>query len=505
MTAPLAKSEQSGRAAPSAAPGPRVPRGWVVSALRRHLPALERLGIDFNSLAFRLIATAALWMLLVLPATFVIIHSYYRTDVQASFDARIKVLLTVVLADSLDHGDAEPGSPRDIGEPLFEVTNSGWYWQIKPVDSSPGRLRVSTSLGSRSIPSPYQLNIQQDIEGIRWAILPGPDGEMLRVAEMMHGLGSDDAGPRLSYIVTGPQSWPEQRIGAFRLQLAAALALVGIGLTVLTLLQVRFGLAPLRDIEKGLAEIRSGDATQLQVELPTEIEPLRNEINALIHSNQEIVERARTQVGNLAHALKTPLAVITNEAREDKGPFAHKVAEQARVMGDQVSYYLDRARMVARAGMIGRVTDVRPVLEALSRVLERLNRDRGLTVAVSCDERLRFLGEKQDLEEMLGNLADNACKWAKGTVRITAELSAQTAGGNHRFMVITVEDDGPGLTEEQRRRIGKRGMRLDESKPGSGLGLSIVGDLAASYRGRFELGTSELGGLSVKLHLPAVL
>jgi signal transduction histidine kinase len=456
----------------------------------------------FNSLAFRLIATAAAWMLLVLPTVGLIIHSYYRNDVQASFDARIKVLLTVVLADSLDHGDAEPGAPRDIGEPLFEVTNSGWYWQIKPVDGSPGLTRVSASLASGSIPSLAQRNVEQDIEGIRWAILPGPNGEILRVAEMMHGLGSDDAGPGYSYIVTGPQSWPEQRIAAFRLQLAGALALVGIGLTVLTLLQVRFGLAPLREIEKGLAAIRSGDSVRLAGELPTEIEPLRNEINALIQSNEEIVDRARTQVGNLAHALKTPLAVIANEAREDKGQFAQKVAEQALLMGDQVNYYLDRARMAARAGMVGRVTDVRPVIESLARVLERLNHDKGIAIGIECDERLRFQGEKQDLEEMLGNLADNACKWAKGVVRIRGELSPQTSG-NRKFLVITVEDDGPGLSEDQRRRIGKRGMRLDESKPGSGLGLSIVGDLAASYRGRFELGMSELGGLSVALLLPA--
>lgn len=455
-----------------------------------------------NSLAFRLIATAAAWMLLVLPLTGFAIHSFYRTEVQASFDARIKVLLTVVLADSLDHGGAEPGAPRDIGEPLFEVTNSGWYWQIKPVDGSAGRPRVSTSLASGTIPSLFQRDVQQDIEGIRWAILPGPNGEPLRVAEMMHGLGSDDAGPRFSYIVTGPQSWPEEKVAAFRLQLAAALALVGIGLTILTLLQVRFGLAPLRDIEKGLAAIRSGDAADLKVKLPNEIEPLRNEINALIHSNQEIVERARTQVGNLAHALKTPLAVISNEAREDKGPFAHKVEEQARVMVDQVNYYLDRARMAARAGMIGRVTQVQPVVEALARVLERLNRDKGITITVVCHEQLRFQGEKQDLEEMLGNLADNACKWAGSKVRISAEPSGQTVGAT-KLLVITVEDDGPGLTEDQRRRIGKRGMRLDETKPGSGLGLSIVGDLAASYRGRFELGTSDLGGLSVLLYLPA--
>ena len=194
------------------------------------------------------------------------------------------------------------------------------------------------------------------------------------------------------------------------------MSLAGIGFLALTLFQVRFGLFPLAKVEKGLTAIRSGDATRLDVGLPPEIRPLQQELNALLKSNQEIVERARTHVGNLAHALKTPLAVIRNEARDDQSPLARKVTEQADIMTDQVNLYLDRARMAARVGVIGRVTEVRPVSESIIRALERIYHDKQLSFSTDCPPGTRFQGERQDLEEMLGNLLDNASKWARSKV-----------------------------------------------------------------------------------------
>jgi signal transduction histidine kinase len=321
---------------------------------------------------------------------------------------------------------------------------------------------------------------------------------------MIQALGGDESGPRYSYLVAGPVDWPQARVAAFRARLVVALSLVGFGLMALTLFQVRFGLLPLREIERGLTAIRTGQASRLESKLPMEIEPLQSEINALIQSNQDIIERARTQVGNLAHGLKTPLAVITNEAREEKSPLAVKVLEQAQLMRDQIGYYLDRAQMAARAGVIGRTTDVLPVAQSLKRALERIYRDKEVTVVIDCPDTIRFQGEKQDLEEMLGNLVDNACKWAASTVHINVKALPGEGRTGRQRLTITVEDDGPGLTAEQRQRIGKRGLRLDETKPGSGLGLSIVSDIATSYTGRFSLDESPLGGLLVLLELPAV-
>ena len=271
----------------------------------------------------------------------------------------------------------------------------------------------------------------------------------------------------------------------------------------MTLFQVRFGLLPLRQIERGLAGIRSGTSTTLEGDLPAEIEPLQSELNALIRSNQAIVDRARTQVGNLAHALKTPLAVISNEARGDKSGLGAKVIEQAEIMRQSMTRYLDRARMAARVGVIGRVTPVAPVIEPLVRTLQRIHQDKGVVITVECPADARFSGEKQDLEEMLGNLLDNACKWARREVTLTVEMPPSTSRARNRRLSITVADDGPGLSDEQRARIGKRGLRLDETKPGSGLGLSIVMELVQSYGGTCELALAKEGGLAVHLSLPA--
>jgi signal transduction histidine kinase len=282
-----------------------------------------------------------------------------------------------------------------------------------------------------------------------------------------------------------------------------ALALAGLGLVGATVVQVRYGLKPLRAIEQGLADIRSGRARRLEGDLPAEIEPLRAELNALIQSNQDTIERARTQVGNLAHALKTPLAVMINEAREEGSPFGDKVVEQGDIMRDQINHYLDRARVAAQLGVIGTVTEVESVLRGLIRAVSRIYRDRHIDLAAACPPGVRFRGERQDLEEMLGNLLDNACKWAGSRVKVSVSLREADAQRSLRVVEITVEDDGPGLNTDQRAQAVKRGRRLDESKPGSGLGLSIVADLVQGYGGTFHLDAAATGGLSARLVLPA--
>ncbi len=457
-----------------------------------------------NSLAFRLFATALGWTVLILPVAGFIIYSMYAQEAFQSFDDKIKTLLSIVQTDSIDHTSTELGTPGDVGEPLFQRLHSGWYWQIKPLDEPTGPRRVSNSLATAELESPFLKWIPPDASDIRWIDGTGPLGQRLRIAEAIERLGDEVTGRRYSIIVAGPIEWPEARVSEFRKKLATSLALAGLGLVAMTLFQVRFGLMPLRAVERGLARVRAGEVHRLEGNMPIEIEPLQLELNALIQSNQDIVDRARTQVGNLAHALKTPLAVITNEADDDKSPFAAKVAEQARMMRDQISLYLDRARMAAQSGTIGKSTDVVPLIEPLQRALERIYRDKGVAITVECPPDARFQGEKQDLEEMLGNLLDNACKWSKRSVFLTIDAPAATSRPPHRRLVILVQDDGPGLTSDQRARIGKRGLRLDETKPGTGLGLSIVSDLVTSYRGTIELTQSSHGGLAARLDLPAV-
>jgi signal transduction histidine kinase len=190
--------------------------------------------------------------------------------------------------------------------------------------------------------------------------------------------------------------------------------------------------------------------------------------------------------------------VISNQARTHKGPLSDKVLEQAEIMRTQITHHLDRARVAARSSVIGDLTDVDQVLQALKRTLDRIYGERGLDLVVAASAGLKFQGEKQDFEEMVGNLLDNACKWARSRVKADAKL----ADGAARF-TVTVDDDGPGLTKAELGKGVKRGQRLDESKPGSGLGLSIVADLAHLYKGRFELESSPEGGLRARLELPA--
>ena len=260
---------------------------------------------------------------------------------------------------------------------------------------------------------------------------------------------------------------------------------------------MRFGLQPLRRIPPALAEIRTGSADRLTGSFPAEVQPLATEINQLLDHNAQVVERARTHVGNLAHALKTPLAVLTNEAAAGDAVKAGIVDTQTKVMREQVEHHLSRARLAARAGILGARTSVMPVLEGLHRTLEKIYSARGISIAINGPPDISFRGERQDLEELLGNLMDNACKWAASRVRVTV---LQQDGQ----MIVQVEDDGPGLTPSQRRQAVKRGQRLDEATPGTGLGLSIVTDIAEIYGGAFTLQESSMNGLMARLTLPVV-
>lgn len=457
----------------------------------------------FNSLAFRLFVTAAAWTLLVLPLAGFVIFRLHRADVLSTFDRRLQRIVNEITVDSMGQPETGAVVPNNVYESLFETTLSGWYWQIKPIDDASARTLVSPSLATATLPSPMKSGVKPDATGARWMNVKGPRGEPLRLVEVIDSVGHEPDKPRYSVIVAGPLDWSERPIVEFRNRLTLALALAGIGLLAVTVFQVRFGLLPLRQIHSGLAAVRAGTSTRLEGKLPVEIEPLQTEINALIRSNQEVVDRARTHVGNLAHALKTPLAVVTNEVRSDKTGLGAKIAEQAQIMRDSVQHYLERAQMAARVGVIGQLTPVAPVVQALARTLQRIHEEKGVQIAVQCPAEARFQGERQDLEEMLGNLLDNACKWARHEVTLDVEVSPASSRSRGPRLAITVADDGPGLTDEQRARIGKRGLRLDETKPGSGLGLSIVIDLAQSYQGSCALARGPNGGLAVHLDLPA--
>jgi signal transduction histidine kinase len=322
------------------------------------------------------------------------------------------------------------------------------------------------------------------------------------VVERPVDLGSDG---KFLVSVAGDASEIFDETRSFDYYLGGTFTALGIVLLLTTLFQVRYGLAPLKRISESIADIRSGRAERLEGAFPVEIAPLARETNALIDANREIVERARTHVGNLAHAIKTPLSVIVNEASTHRAdPFAAKIMEQADVMRDQVAHHLERARIAARVTIVSTVTDVATAIEALRRTMEKIHRDRAIIIEATADPSAKFRGERQDLEEMAGNLVDNACKWASTRVSIDVTVEPAAQAGAAPSLRIIVDDDGRGLSAEERAQVSRRGQRLDESKPGSGLGLSIVNDLAALYGGSLTLSDAPIGGVRAELKLPAL-
>jgi signal transduction histidine kinase len=457
-----------------------------------------------NSLAIRLFVSSAAWTLLVLPITAMALVSIYRGAVERSFDAQLNQYIEYLIAESSPDKGVDLREPGRLGEPLFTMPFSGWYWQIKPLAANAQPMLKSESLVTETLKLPSELDVDLDSEQLRKTYVDGPNERTLRIIErqIVHTNGEDRR--VFSYVVAGNAAEIDDRISDFTMMLVVALTVLGAGLLVATFFQVRFGLMPLRDIGARLAAIRSGEAARLEGELPDEIKPLQQELNALIQSNHDIVERSRTHVGNLAHALKTPLSVITNEARGHPEEFAAKIAEQANIMGEHITHHLARAQAAARAGAVGGVTPIRPALNSVINALRRIYTERELQFDFACPDDAKFPGEKADFQEMAGNLLDNACKWARSRVDVKVTLDGKPGADGQRVIVLLVDDDGPGLSPQERAAGARRGKRLDESKPGTGLGLSIVVDLAHLYKGACTLEEAPSGGLRARLVLPAV-
>src|SRR5215472_10935551 len=455
-----------------------------------------------NSLAVRLFFSASSWVVVILTITGFVLSSVYKNATERAFDRRLNLYLRTLIAEVATPDEPPDRQFQSLGEPLFELPLSGWYWQITRTDTEKADVRASRSLWDKKLPKLEDRGVDLSAAGIRIAYVEGPEGQSLRMVERPVDLGADG---KFLISVAGDASEIFDETRSFDYYLGGTFTALGIVLLLTTIFQVRFGLAPLKRISEAIADIRSGRAERLEGNFPVEIAPLARETNALIDANRGIVERARTHVGNLAHAIKTPLSVIVNEASAHRNDnFARKVLEQTDVMRDQVAHHLERARIAARVTIVGTVTEVAPAIEALQRTMEKIHRDRALAIEVKADSRARFRGERQDLEEMAGNLVDNACKWATSRVFIEVLLERPVEPGAGSMLRIIVDDDGRGLSAAERAQVSRRGQRLDESKPGSGLGLSIVVDLAALYGGSLSLGNAPIGGLRAELVLPAV-
>ena len=453
-----------------------------------------------RSLTFRVVAFSSIWAVLTLVVIFTLITTLYRQASERGFDSLLSAhLFNLIGSVGISDKGVLIGAP-DLGDLRFSEPFSGWYWSVEPASEGvSGHLR-SSSMMAQTLPSPGVSEVPFNASFQRSYSTRGLKGEQLQVIESEFVLDAKNHIAR--FRVMGNKSELEEEIRSFQGRLLTYLSLFGAGMIAINAIAILLGLQPLRRVRAALAMVREGTAQRLDGHFPAEIEPLANETNALIENNKRIVERSRTQVGNLAHSLKTPLAVLLNEGRALGGQKGQLITDQAASMQKQVDHYLQRARIAAQRNSVVYRTPVAPLAERMVRVMQKLNPKVALSLSLPA-EGIIFAGEREDLEEVMGNLLENAMKWARSGASVTVRPLV-AAGESGELFEILIEDDGPGIPEDKAREALQRGKRLDETKPGTGLGLAIVADLIKEYGGTLALERSSLGGLKAIVRLRSV-
>ena len=442
-----------------------------------------------GSIAASLFWLSAGWLILALVATGFLLTDLYSRALDNSLSDTLEFHV-----ESLTGALLETGNPlsSDIAltDPRFNRPRSGWYWAIRDADGAVYNL--STSVVGIALPELTEL---PDMLGRRSAIVSDSFGTSMRVVERTVTL----APKTYQIVVTGNLSEILELVGDFRGQAFIVLGAVGVMLAVMSAIVARFAMRPIDRLSRAIEAVREGESVAVTGTYPREIAPLAEEVNELLRSNSQIIERARNQVGNLAHGLKTPIAVLRNEASAKKGALADVVLAESEKMSTMVSTYLERARLAARTSVVGKKADATMIMLRLTRVMRKIHPE--VTVAFQRPDASLpwFRGDEADLEEMAGNLLDNACKWSKGQVGVRLSSERIETG---TMLLVRIDDNGPGLSEEDAQKVLRRGVRLDEKTPGSGLGLDIVKELVDVYGGSLALKRSALGGLMVELRLP---
>lgn len=451
-----------------------------------------------GSLRLRLLGVTLTTLLVALVGAHGWLAGLFRDHVLQQFDTALVQQLDQLTARLEWDAQGLPViGPRGMSDPRWEKPYAGLYWQVQRIAADTHQSQAV--LRSRSLWD-ADLSLPDDAladGAVHHHDVRGPRGEPLRAVERSLQAPTP-ADSRWRLIVAGDPRDAEAAIDRFTGVLAASLGGLGALLSLAALAQVAVGLAPLQTMQAGLQRVRDGRQQRLEGRFPKEVQPLIDAFNGVLDRNAEAVERARAQAGNLAHALKTPLAILDQAARK-AGPteFAALVGEQVQVAQRQLQWHLARARAAAVQQLPGQRTRLQPVLQSLLRAMGKLHADRHLVLgADDVSPELAFAGEEQDLQEMLGNLLDNACRSARSVVTATAWREGLRVR-------VTVEDDGPGIEPGQRAAVLRRGVRLDENREGSGLGLAIVVDLARLYGGDLALSTGKAGGLCAQLSLPA--
>ncbi|MFM2300707.1 MAG: hypothetical protein RLZZ84_443 [Pseudomonadota bacterium] len=440
-----------------------------------------------GSLSRRMMLIAAGWIAVLLLLGGVALDRTLVGLVTRNFDDQIGYMLTAMIGSAEVGPDGEVFFNRPLGDQRFLEPNSGLYWQIsgKGHDDFPSR-----SLWDRS------LTVRADHLDLAPHVYDSDQfqGERLRVMERSIILPGSET--KWWFTVAQSRAELDRQIRRIRSILSWSFAVLGVGLFLMAWLQTWYGLSPLRGVRRAIQHMRTAGANRVSDPLPIEVQPLVEELNALLEHSEKQAEEARTHAGNLAHALKTPLTVVMNAATAQAPDLSETVIREATVMRRQVDHHLARARAVGRRSGGQARSNVSDSAEAVLRAVTRLYENTRFDLAG--DRTARVAIERQDLDEILGNLIENAAKYGGGSVFVTIDPVPAP-----QWCEIWVEDDGAGIPETDRTRIFDRGARLDTSKPGTGLGLAIVRDVAEIYGGSVALDASEdLGGLLVKLRLP---
>lgn len=438
-----------------------------------------------GSLGRRMIGIAAAWILLLLVGGGVALDRVLAQAITQSFDDSLEYQLVALIRSAQIDRNGGVTLVEELSEQRFFEPYSGLYWQISGTGAEP---EASRSLWDRTLDTgpPHS---DEDVDFRDSMQFPE---EPLRVVERDVLLPGSPVIWRFQVAQSrGPLN---EQLAAVQKTLVRSFALLALGLIALAALQTVYGLWPLRRIRSGIAALRQGDRTLLDAPMPIELRPMVDELRGLIDHSEKQAEEARRHAGNLAHALKTPLTVITNAASASDADLPELVRREAATMRRQVDHHLARARAVGRRGQTQLRADGWESIEAVQRAVERMYPEIRFDADGARPALVRI--ERQDLDEILGNLMENAAKYGGGSVFVTVETKPD-------LVTFLVEDDGLGIATTDRDRLFDRGARLDTGKPGTGLGLAIVRDVAEIYGGAVTLEESEdLGGLMVRLVLP---
>jgi signal transduction histidine kinase len=445
----------------------------------------------FRSLRARLALGAVLWIVVGVSVAGFFIAALFRQQAAENFDVELRGHLEEL--SSLIDVDAA-GAPqlyRRLSDPRFSQPGSGLAWQV----SRNGEVLIrSTSISTETLPIPADAPARNEVRRVD---LDSAHGRMI-VYERLLNVGG--AAP-MRVEVGAYEEILDARVRSFNIALAVSLALLALALVVAAMLQVGFGLQPMSRLRAALAAIKSGEAAQLPHDFPSEVQPLVDDLSGMMELNRDMLQRARAQAGNLAHGLKTPLAIMTDEAyrlaAKGQTEAASVISQQCQRMQRQIDYQIARARAAASRAMPGVAAPVAPAVDSIVAAMRRLHAAKALQFDIREDVPCIVQCDPMDLNEMLANLIDNACKWAVQEIRIRSGIDARSD-----MVTITIADDGPGLPPEAMDVVFRIGERLDERVPGSGLGLPIVRDLAQLYGGAVRLERARSGGLKAVLTLP---